>query len=70
MSVKYNKLGMPLDPDGEGCPGCPAGKEGFCDWIGDYHECTRYQIEKLVPLLAIFLRELMEGDGGGTLRSV
>lgn len=43
MTIKFNKLDMPLDPDSEskGCPGCPAGENGFCDWIGNWRECPR-----------------------------
>ena len=50
--VNENKLGMSL---GGECPGCGAGKDGFCDWMGNYTNCHEYkkiQVEKAeVPSL-------------------
>lgn len=38
--VNENKLGMSL---GGECPGCEAGKDGFCDWMGHYINCHEYK---------------------------
>ena len=38
--VNENKLGMSL---GGECPGCGAGKDGFCDWMGHYTNCPEYK---------------------------
>lgn len=39
VTVTENKLGMSL---GGECPGCGAGRDGFCDWMGHYTDCPEY----------------------------
>ena len=67
--VNENKLGMSL---GGECPGCGAGKDGFCDWMGHYTNCPEYkkiEAEKAeVPRLCGIIASLQlrkQRNGGG-----